>query len=338
MCPRFTHWYFSSCSSHRDKLVVSLSMIYFYQLKVLHYVSGSPWETLSTDVGCGDQISLILSWVNNAEETYPISKSDRDLIMRSFFRPRGALSLLHGFVLQVVMNWPVCCSFSEACLCTQLHLHTFVTEEVFSILSSRNKSSLSRNLSKFEALLWGSAEYSQSLQTLPSLILLQCFSQISLNWRYPLWKCWWGEKGMKKKERRQWAPAMTSHRRTRNKQTEPWHAGPHCLSSRGFDSSPARLSENRRWGTDGASPLIPMSALMTKAHFLMCPTCPHDVFPAGLVCTVVKKEWMTPSFVLRDLIPPHLSSLKFGAINTPLSGRLYPDTIQTEVTPARKIL
>ena len=39
---------------------------------------------------------------------------------------------------------------------------------------------------------------------------------------------------------------------------------------------------------DEALPLVPKSALMTKTHYLMCPTCPNDVLSAGLVCTVVK--------------------------------------------------
>lgn len=80
---------------------------------------------------------------------------------------------------------------------------------------------------------------------------------------------------------------MADWRRIQRETGETNKPGPDMPDS-GFDSSPARLSENRRRGMDEALPLIPMSALMTKTHFLMCPTCPNDVLPAGLVCTVVK--------------------------------------------------
>lgn len=73
------------------------------------------------------------------------------------------------------------------------------------------------------------------------------------------------------------------------KQTGSRRAKQRCLSSHGFDSDPARLSENRRRGRDKASPRILVSALMTQTHFLMRPTCPNDVLPAGLVCSVVKR-------------------------------------------------
>lgn len=80
----------------------------------------------------------------------------------------------------------------------------------------------------------------------------------------------------------------------KRKQTGSRHARQRCLSSPGFDSSPARLSENRRRGRDEASPPILMCALMTQTHFLMRPTCPNEVLPAGLVCSVVKKGLNDP--------------------------------------------
>lgn len=58
-----------------------------------------------------------------------------------------------------------------------------------------------------------------------------------------------------------------------------------CLSSQGFDS---RLNRNGQQGRDQALPQIPMSSLMTKTHFLMCPTC-----PPGRTCLHCRKKAQT---------------------------------------------
>lgn len=100
-------------------------------------------------------------------------------------------------------------------------------------------------------------------------------------------------KGYKQKER--WevsALALQDDslvRGLRTDKTQHWQARQRCLSSHGFDSSPAWLTANRHQGRDRASSLFPMSGLTTKTHFLMCPTCPNYVLPAGLVWTVIKK-------------------------------------------------
>lgn len=53
---------------------------------------------------------------------------------------------------------------------------------------------------------------------------------------------------------------------------------------------------------------------MTKTHFLMRPTCPNDVLPAGLVCSVVK-GLNGPQQGIQGLSGPAVCSLPHLLIN-----------------------
>lgn len=106
-------------------------------------------------------------------------------------------------------------------------------------------------------------------------------------------------------EERKWPPQTGGER---SKQTGSWLARRCCLSSRGFDSNSARLSENRRRGRDEASPQILMSALNDENTLSNAPHLSQSCPPSGACLLCRKKAWMTLDGVFQGSEVPQLLS------------------------------